>query len=81
VWNLITPFGRLDISFVPAGTRGYEDLKADAVRIDLTVVVVPVASLADVVRSKEAAGRLKDRLMLPVLRRILAETEERGTEG
>jgi hypothetical protein len=34
-----------------------------------------VASLADVIRSKEAAGRDKDHLVLPVLRRILAETE------
>lgn len=36
---------------------------------------VDVASLADVIRSKEAAGRDKDRLVLPVLRRILEETE------
>ena len=34
-----------------------------------------VASLADVIRSKEAAGRDKDHLVLPVLRRILAENE------
>jgi len=27
-----------------------------------------------VIRSKEAAGRDKDRLVLPVLRRLLAET-------
>lgn len=36
---------------------------------------VDVASLADVIRSKEAAGRDKDRLVLPGLRRILEETE------
>ena len=30
-----------------------------------------VASLADVVRSKEAAGREKDRVTLPTLRRLL----------
>jgi hypothetical protein len=35
---------------------------------------VDVASLADVIRSKEAAGREKDRLVLPVLRRIQGET-------
>jgi len=34
-----------------------------------------VASLADVILSKDAAGREKDRLVLPVLRRILAGTE------
>jgi hypothetical protein len=36
---------------------------------------VDVASLADVIRSKDAAGRGKDRLVLPVLRRLLEETD------
>ena len=36
---------------------------------------VDVASLADVIRSKEAAGREKDRLVLPVLRRIAEAAE------
>jgi hypothetical protein len=30
-----------------------------------------VASLADVIRSKEAAGREKDRAVLPILRQVL----------
>jgi hypothetical protein len=34
---------------------------------------VTVAALADVVRSKQAAGRPKDLLALPVLRRLLEE--------
>jgi hypothetical protein len=34
-----------------------------------------LASLADVIRSKEAAGRERDRPVLPVLRRLLEETE------
>ncbi|MCA1712722.1 MAG: hypothetical protein LC789_14245 [Actinobacteria bacterium] len=33
---------------------------------------VRLASLADIVRSKEAAGRDKDRRALPVLRELLA---------
>jgi hypothetical protein len=73
VWNLITPSGRLDITFEPSGTRGYEDLERDAMRLTILGVPTDVASLADVVRSKEAAGRLKDRLVLPVLRRLLEE--------
>ena len=44
-------------------------------RLDILGTEVDVASLADVIRSKEAADREKDRLVLPVLRRILAETE------
>jgi hypothetical protein len=75
VWNLVTDHGRLDITFEPSGTAGYRDIERDAVRLVILGTEVDVASLADVIRSKEAAGREQDRLVLPVLRRILAETE------
>lgn len=78
VWNLVTDFGRLDIAFEPSGTAGYRDVARDAVHLVILGVEVDVASLADVIRSKEAANREKDRLVLPVLRRILAETEVTG---
>src|SRR3954464_10063723 len=55
VWNLVTPSGDLDISFVPNGTAGYSDLAAGAADIDVFGLVVPVASLADIIRSKQAA--------------------------
>lgn len=74
MWNLVTDFGRLDITFEPSGTTGFADVARDAVRLTILGVKVDVASLADVIRSKEAAGRDKDRLALPVLRRLLAET-------
>lgn len=73
VWNLVTDHGRLDLTFVPSGTQGYEDLARDAVPLTILGVPTVVASLADVIRSKEAAGREKDRLTLPVLRRLLDE--------
>jgi hypothetical protein len=72
IWNLTTKFGDLDITQVPSGTRGYDDLKRDAVEIELSGVRICIASLADVVRSKEAAGRDKDRYALPVLRELVA---------
>jgi hypothetical protein len=77
VWNLLTDHGRLDLTFVPSGTSGFEDLERDAVHLTVLGVEVDVASLADVIRSKEAAGREKDRLVLPVLRRILDEAGPR----
>ena len=58
-----------------AARTGYRDIARDAVRLVILGTEVDVASLADVIRSKEAAGREKDRLALPVLRRILAETD------
>ena len=74
ILNLVTDYGRFDITSVPAGTRGYEDLRRDAVRMQIDDLDVVVASLADVVRSKEAANRPKDHLALPTLRRLLDET-------
>jgi predicted nucleotidyltransferase len=78
VWNLITDSGRLDLTFVPSGTSGYQDLSRDATRIAILGVDVDVASLADVIRSKEAAGRDKDRLVLPVLRQMLDHARDRS---
>ena len=71
-WNLTTDLGDLDITFVPDGTRGYADLQRDAETVPVKGVGVPVASLADVIRSKEAANRDKDRLVLPTLRHLLS---------
>jgi hypothetical protein len=76
-WNLVTRHGRLDISFQPSGTTGFSDLARDAVHLTILDAEIDVASLADVIRSKEAADRDKDRLVLPTLRRILAELERR----
>jgi hypothetical protein len=72
-WNLVTDFGRMDLTFAPAGTSGYADLARDAVHLTILGAEVDVASLADVIRSKEASSREKDRLVLPVLRRLLDE--------
>ena len=71
IWNLVTDQGNLDITFVPSGTTGYDDLVRDAEPMSVRGVDVPVASLADVIRSKEAAGRERDRAILPTLRRML----------
>jgi hypothetical protein len=76
VLNLTTIFGDLDLSFVPSGTGGFEDLTRHAVTMSLTGRTVSVASLEDVIRSKEAANRPKDHATLPTLR-LLLETSRR----
>jgi hypothetical protein len=76
-WNLVTDYGDLDISFTPAGTTGYSDLRRDALHIEIAGTPVTLASLADVVRSKQAAGRPKDHIALPVLRRLLEDDENK----
>jgi hypothetical protein len=72
IWNLQTDRGDLDITFEPSGTHGYDDLARDVVVMRVRGLDVPVASLADVIRSKEAAGRERDRAVLPGLRELLA---------
>jgi hypothetical protein len=75
-WTLTTRFGPLDLVFMPAGTGGYDDLRKAAIELELGAPVL-VAALADVIRSKEAAGRLKDRAQLPALRQTLEVIRER----
>ena len=78
VWTLATSAGDLDLAFVPAGTQGYDDLRREASRERLgRNLTVMVASLRDVIRSKEAAGRDKDLAQLPLLRRTLEQIRER----
>jgi len=66
-WNLVCPLGELDLSFVPSGTGGYDDLITKARIVRVHGVEAPIADLADIIRSKEAAGRTKDIQRLPAL--------------
>ena len=75
-WNLMCEHGEFDLAFAPSAfDGGYEQLAERARRVDVNGVVVVIADLADVVRSKEAAGRPKDLAVLPALYRRLAERQ------
>jgi hypothetical protein len=78
VWNLVTKYGDFDISFVPNGTEGYVDLIRDAEAATVHGIEIRVASLADIIRSKQAANRPKDQRVLPTLREILASRNPRN---
>ena len=56
---------------MPSGTKGYADLAERAETVDIGDVEVRVAALEDIVRSKAAAGREKDEVVLPTLHRLL----------
>jgi hypothetical protein len=72
ILNLTTSAGDVDLTFVPSGTRGFADLERGAVGVEAVEgVIIQVASLQDIIRSKEAADRDKDRQALPRLRRLL----------
>jgi hypothetical protein len=66
--TMVTNAGPLDVSMIPDGTTGYDDLVVNRELMPYGTHMVPVASLADVIRSKEAAGRAKDLMVIPVLR-------------
>jgi len=72
-WNLVCADGEFDIAFHPSGfAGGYAQLAVNARRLRVGEVEVVVADLADVIRSKESAGRPKDLRTLPLLYRHLA---------
>jgi hypothetical protein len=78
MWTLTTAVGDLDVCFTPSGTRGYDDLRREASRERVSRgLIVTVASLRDVIRSKEAAGRAKDLAQLPLLRQTLEQIRKR----
>ncbi len=83
-WTFVTKHGYLNIALLPDGTRGYDDLRRSATREQITdTVTIFVAALADVIRSKEAAGREKDRAVLPIFRQVLERShrKDRGDQG
>jgi hypothetical protein len=80
VLNLTTRFGDLDLAFSPTGfASGFESLRASATSMAIEGVTVLVASLDDVIASKEAAGRDKDFEALPRLLR-LRQQQQRNEE-
>ena len=59
---------------MPSGTDGYEDLVRTALLVEVRGEQMPVASLADIIRSKEAAARPRDFTALPALQeRFIAQ--------
>jgi len=71
IWNLITAAGRLDIAFKPSGTEGYDDLARHAEHFTIYGGELLAARLEDILRSKEAANRPKDRQDVAVIREML----------
>ena len=75
MWNLVTSAGRLDLAFEPSGTSGYNDLIEGAVRYEVFGAELHAASLADIIRSKEAADRPQDRQDVIILREMLKRAQ------
>jgi hypothetical protein len=70
--RITTPRAHLDIIFdeIPGGLS-FQGIRSRSASIDLGNVVAVVASLEDIIASKEAANRPKDLGQLPILRDTL----------
>lgn len=76
-----TSSGYLDCLALPAGIGDFAELSSVAVEMEvLPGLVVPVATLDDLIRMKRAAGRVKDRIELEVLGALRDERLERGLD-
>jgi hypothetical protein len=78
VLDLTTRSGDLDVAAQPAGLPDYEAVAERAITMEVGGLTVLVASLDDIIRSKEAADRPKDRATLPILHALLDEIEHSG---
>ncbi|MEQ8716662.1 MAG: hypothetical protein RIE08_03550 [Acidimicrobiales bacterium] len=79
--NMTTRCGDLDLTFEPAGLEGFAKIDAAAVTFEVFGRRIRVASLADIIRSKEAADRPRDHVALPVLRALQEEILRSGSEA
>lgn len=68
---LLTRCGPVDLLGAIGRDRSYEDLLPEAAAVDLGGVTVHVLGLAALIRTKEEAGREKDRAVLELLRQAL----------
>jgi predicted nucleotidyltransferase len=68
---------QLDFMATIHGVRSFESLRSRAKRMEFGGHPLLVADLADIIRSKRAAGRPRDRAVLLVLEKTLDEKKER----
>jgi hypothetical protein len=76
--NVVTKFGPLDLATQPAGVTSFTDWDARARDLTISGIRIRLADLADIVRSKETAGRDKDKAQLPLLRSLLERLRRRA---
>lgn len=77
---LITRCGPVDLLGAIGRGRSYQDLLPDALAIDLGGVTVQVLGLAALIRTKEEAGRDKDRAVLALLRQALRSSTQESQD-
>lgn len=76
---LQTSAGPLDVLGAIAGLRDYDALLPHTIEVALDDATwIRVLDLATLILTKQETGRVKDKLVLPILRRTLEEIEHNG---
>jgi len=75
LYRLVNDEIGLQVDFMATihGVRSFAALRSRATRLELNGATLLVASLDDIIRSKRAAGRPRDKAVLPVLEATRAE--------
>ena len=60
IWQFTTRAGGVDVMHEVPGGREFNELRSDALEVQLGEITVPVAGLDDLIRMKEARGRQID---------------------
>lgn len=69
---------QLDFMVTIHGVRSFEGVRARAMVVEIDSVAIRVASLADIIRSKKAAGRPRDVAVLEILKRAHEEADRQA---
>jgi predicted nucleotidyltransferase len=77
LYRLSRPEDNLQFDFMPriSGVRSFEGVRARATVVQFGGNDLRVATLVDVIRSKEAADRPEDRAIMPTLKRTVKERQ------
>ncbi len=69
---------QLDFMSLIHGIRSFKSLQPRATTVDMGGAPLRVAALADIIKSKRAAGRPRDVAVLPLLEATLEESSKTG---
>jgi hypothetical protein len=79
-FTFATDAGPLDCLGTPAGVSGFEELRRNALEASFEGLPLLVASLDDIIRMKQAAGRQKDLIEIEVLGALQEEIDREENE-
>jgi len=79
-FTFVTDVGDVDILGHISGVGEYGDIRMNAVETEAFGLRLLMMSLEDVIRSKKAAGRMKDKAQLPVLEETLRLRREQAKD-